>query len=278
MADLAVCVDLIRKYWKGDRYHLVVVSNGLAAGHPLPDSVRALADECVELAHNSGHLTGNAQLLLAGMGHIPADCRYTVLLEADTWVFSDALVQKYVRRLAAENAVWASAEWIEKRWSLGLDFAVVETAYLQDNPETFNFTTDPESWVCNHLRAGGERFLYITENMPVHQPKCLKFFDERHSGRFRSFPRAGMVTHHLEDLPQGLATKQYLANICLGRREFPVGTVRVIRREHRWLRVLMALAPFLPRSRWYRPKRQQDFPSTDPVPADSCPVATINPP
>jgi len=278
MADLAVCVELIRKYWKRDRYHLVVVSNGPAAGHTLPESVRAAADNCVELAHNSGHLVGNAQLLMAGIKHLPAECRYTVLLEADTWVFSDALVQKYVHRLAAENAVWASAEWIEKRWSLGLDFAVAETAYLQGNPEIFNFTTDAESWVCQHLRAGGEHFLYITEAMPVHQPKCLKFFGERHSGRFRSFPRAGMVTHHVEDLPHGLETKQYLANVCLGRREFPVGDARVIRREHRRLRMLMALAPFLPRSRWYRPKRPQGLPATNPVTADHQSVRSPSPP
>ncbi|WP_157693542.1 hypothetical protein [Opitutus sp. GAS368] len=262
MADLAVCVDLIRKYWNRDRYHLVVVSNGRPAGHRLPESVRAAADRCVELERNSGHLQGNAQLVQAGLGHIPAECRYTVLLEADTWVFSDALVQKYVRRLAAANAVWASAEWIEKRWSLGLDFAVVETAYLQGNPQTFNYTTDAESWVCHRLRAEGRRFIYITENMPVHQPKCLKFFGQRHGGRFRSFPRAGMVTHHLEDLPHGLETKQYLANVCLGRREFPLGDEPTIRREHRRLRMLMTLAACVPRSRWYRSKQRG-------VPADA---------
>src|SRR5258708_7460206 len=98
MADLAVCVDLIRKYWTRDRYHLVVVSNGLSEGHLLPEVVRTAADHCVELAHNSGHLHGNAQLVLAGLPHIPAACRYTVLLEADTWVFSDELVQTYARR------------------------------------------------------------------------------------------------------------------------------------------------------------------------------------
>jgi len=265
MADLAVCVDLIRKHWKQEPYHLVVVSNGLAAGHPLPASVRAAADHCVELARNSGHLRGNAQLLLTGLRHIPAACRYTVLLEADTWVFSDALVQKYARRLAAAHAVWASAEWIEKCWSLGLDFAVVETAYLQAHPATFNFTADAESWVCHRLRAEGRRFLYITENMPVHQPKVLKFFLERHGGRFRSFPRAGMVTHHVEDLPHGLESKKYLANVCLGRREFPLGDAQVIRREHRRLRLLMALATCAPRSSWYRPKRRKTFPAETPA-------------
>jgi len=178
----------------------------------------------VELTHNAGHLSGNAQLILAGLPHIPASCRYTVLLEADTWVFSDALVQAYARRLAAGSAVWASAEWIEKHWSLGLDFALAETAYLQAHPEVFHFTTDAESWVCNRLRDEGRRFLYLTENMPVHQPKFLKFFGRHHGGRFRSFPRAGMVTHHVEDLPHGLETKQYLANVCLGRRDFPSAT------------------------------------------------------
>ncbi len=261
MADLAVCVDLIRKYWNRDSYYLVVVSNGRSAGHSLPESVWAAADRCVELVHNAGHLKGNAQLVLAGLGLIPDECRYTVLLEADTWVFSDTLVQEYVRRLAAEHAVWASAEWIEKRWSLGLDFAIAETAYLQRHTETFNYATDAESWVCNRLRAAGHRFLYITENMPVHQPRCLKSLFGRYGGRFRSFPRAGMVTHHLEDLPHGLESKKFLANVCLGRREFPVGSEDAIHREHRWLRALMALAPYVPRSRWFRPKREKVFPA-----------------
>jgi len=264
MADLAVCIDAIRKHWKRDDYYLVVVSNGLSAGHALPASIRAAANHCVELPRNAGHLRGNSQLILAGLPHLPAACRYTVLLEADTWIFSDVLAQKYARRLETENAVWASAEWIEKRWSLGLDFAIAETAYLQRHPEMFNFTVDAESWVCNHLRAAHRRFLYIRENMPVHQPRCLKIFRQRHGGRFRSFPRAGMVTHHLEDLPHGLETKQYLANICLGRREFPVGDANIIRRKHRQLRALMMLATFLPRSRWYRPKLQKNFPAEAP--------------
>lgn len=264
MADLAVCVDLIRKYWNRDRYYLVVVSNGLPAGHRLPESVRAAADHCVELTHNPGHLQGNAQLVLAGVGHIPAGCRYTVLLEADTWVFSDALVQQYVRRLAAGNAVWASAEWIERRWSLALDFAIVATAYLQGHPATFNYTQDAESWVCDHLRAEGRRFLYIPENMPVHQPKFLQLFGKRYDGRFRSFPAAGMVTHHLEDLPQGLETKKYLANVCLGRREFPVGDAASIRRGHWRIRMLMAVAPYLPRSSWYRAKQKKVWPAEAP--------------
>lgn len=264
MADLAVCVDLIRKYWTRDHYYIVVVSNGRPAGHLLPESVRAAADRCVELSQNPGHLRGNSQLILAGLPHLPAACRYTVLLEADTWVFSDALVQKYARRLADGNAVWASAVWIEKRWSLALDFAVVETAYLQGHPGTFNYTTDAESWVCNHLRAEGRRFIYITENMPVHQPKFLKFFYERYDGRFHLFPRAGMVTHHVEDLAHGMETKKYLANVCLNRREFAIGDERVIRREHWQVRLLMRLAHYLPRSSWYRRKRTTLFPAEKP--------------
>jgi hypothetical protein len=256
--DVSICVELIRKYWVRDTYHLLVVGNGKSAGFPIPEAVRAQADNVVELDQNLGHFKGNAQQILAGIPHLPDTCAYTILLEADTWVCTDELVQKYIHLLDSSAAVWASSEWVEKYWSLGLDLAIVKTAYIKSHPEMFDYTVHAESWVCNYLLDHQQRFQYIPENMPVHIPKSLRFWYNPYGGRFRSFPKAQMVTHHIEDLEQGLETKKLLANICLGRREFPVGADDIIRREHRKLKMILALAKYMPRSRWIRKKQKRN--------------------
>ena len=35
VADLRVCLDAVRRHWRRHRYHVVVASNGRAAGHPV---------------------------------------------------------------------------------------------------------------------------------------------------------------------------------------------------------------------------------------------------
>lgn len=257
--DLIICVETIRKYWRNDTYYIVVVSNGKTEGFPIPDRVKTQVDRVMELEKNIGHRQGNSQLILAGISQIPASCRYTVLLEADTWVFTDELVLQYIRQLDAEKAVWASAEWVEKYWSLGLDFAIVQTAYMQQHPAMFDFTVHAESWVCNYLMDYGQKFKYIKENMPVHRPKSIAWLHNAYGGRFRMFPNAKMVTHHIEDLEHGIETKKLMANICLNHQEFPVGKEDFIRREYRKMCVLMSLSRYLPRSRWFRKKQKRTF-------------------
>lgn len=257
--DLNVCVDVIKKYWIRDRYYIIIVGNGKAHGFPIPEEVRAKVDKFIELDQNVGHRQGNSQLLLEGTPHIPDTCHYTVLLEADTWIFTDDVVKKYTHLLESRSSVWASAEWIEKYWSLGLDFAIANTSYIQNNTDIFHFTTHAEPWVCNYLLEHQQRFLYITENMPVHSPKSMRFLANAYGGRFRCFPKAKMVTHHIEDLENGIETKKLIANMCLGRREFPVGDLDVIIRGHYTIRLIMTMAKVFPRSRWFRKKKKRVF-------------------
>jgi hypothetical protein len=68
-----------------------------------------------------------------------------------------------------------------------------------------------------------------------------------------------MVTHHIEDLERGIETKKLLANICLGRREFPIGSDELIQREHRKVRLMMAMAKWFPRSKWFHKKQKRTF-------------------
>jgi hypothetical protein len=255
MADLQVCLGIIRRHWTRHACRVIVVSNGLSAGQAVPAACQALADEVLELEHNAGHIGGTSQLLQAGLPRLDARRRHAVLLEADNWLFSDALIQDYRERMVRQQAVWASADWFERHHSLALDFAIVDIAFLQTHPQVLRFGRNAETHVCHTLRGLGAKYLFIRECMPVHVPKSMRSLHDRYGGRLRSFPRAGMVTHHVEDLPGGMADKQAFANAVLGRREFEVpGDIAALRRR---LRALDWLARVAPRSRWFKPKKSR---------------------
>jgi hypothetical protein len=258
MEDLAVCVQSIRKYWDIYRYFLIIVGNGKINGFSIPETVKDSVDCVIELEENLGHIDGNAQLLLAGIEYIPVDSRFTVILEADTWIFSDQLINTYIRKLDNSESVWASSEWVKKYWSLGVDFAIIKTDFLMNNKGIFRFGSNPEAHVCNCLLETGHSFMYIKECMPVHVPKSIRFMHNKFGGRFRSFPFAKMITHHLEDLDDGIQSKKLLANCCVGKNLFPVGTITLIKFEFFKLVLIRFMANAAPQSSWIRKKKQSE--------------------
>ena len=257
MHDLEICVDVIRKHWTRGEYVLLVASNGGTRGLTVPPSVRSAADRVLEVEGDAGHFGGSAQLLREGIRAVPDDCRWTILLEADTWIFGDDILQRYIRRLEAEQKVWASALWVERFYTLALDVAVVNTAFAKSRPHLFDFVEPPgpEAWVHNQLRAAGQRPLYIREHMPVHVPALLRRFYSGHGGRFRTFTAARMVTHHLEDLSGALQEKLRIANEVLGVREFNVPGPAHLHRRRIVRRLTEGLRSWVPRSSWIRPRR-----------------------
>ncbi len=258
-ADLKVCLEAIRDYWKIYDYHIVIVSNGVKKGFTLSDEIRSLVDQVVELEEPQDHILGSSQLLLEGLPLIPEKCQYTVLLEADTWVFSDQIIDKYIRLMRDKKALWASAEWIKKVHSVALDFVIAETRFLKNNPGLFKFNKTPECFVCNYLRSHQGRYLLISECMPVHFPKFMRLFYKSVTGRRHSFNRARMVTHHLENLKGGMDEKKKLANIAAGFKAFDVEQtpreIRAGRCRLKWLELAMRI---MPQSRWVKPKKTQN--------------------
>ncbi|MBD3232461.1 MAG: hypothetical protein GF315_01915 [candidate division Zixibacteria bacterium] len=259
MEDLRILVDIIRKHWTNGSYFILIASNGKSLGYDIPPEVKNSVDKTVELQDNLGHKAGDGMLLQSGLQFIPDSCEYTILLQADTWIFDDGLISKYIEKLKKTSSVWASAEWIEKYWSLAVDFAIVNTSFLKSSPDILNFTEHPESSVCNYLLDNSQNFIYINECMPVHRPNIMKGFYNAYGGRFRSFPEAKMVTHHIEDLPDGIEDKKLLANICLNRDVFDVESRVNIATEHKKLRMVMKLASILPRSRWFNKKKRRNL-------------------
>lgn len=257
--DLHICLDVLRRHWTNAEYHVIVVSNGKADGFTVPPATAALAGRVIELERNAGHLRGNAQLLQEGIRHLPADSEFTVILEADTWIFSDAIVLRYCEHMRRKNAVWASAEWIEKNHSLALDFALIDSRWLSANPGVFDFSVHAEAFVCNYLRRTRAAYLFVEECMPVHVPRAVRWLYNPFHGRMRCFTAARMVTHHVEDLPDGMEGKQTQANITLNRREFPVRPEIRLAAEHRKLRMIEFLVKIAPRSRWLKAKRERSL-------------------
>jgi hypothetical protein len=257
MSDLEVCVDVLHRHWRLDDCHVVVVSNGRARGAEIPETVRSRVHSVLEIEDNPGHFSGNAQLLQAGMHVVPDACMWTILLEADTWIFGDAVLRRYVDQLERENKVWASAVWVEKFYTLATDVAIVRTAFVREHPRLFQFVEPPgpEAWIHGYLRGVNQEPIYIREHMPVHIPALMRRFYNKYGGRFRTFSRARMVTHHIEDLEGGLDEKKRIANQLLGRMEFPVETPGDLAKRQRQLQLFETIRPWVPRSTWFRKRK-----------------------
>lgn len=215
--DLKYNLQIIKQTWTEFDYHIIVVSNGYPDGYRIDvDSVRVI-DNFVALEHNAGHKKGNSQLLMEGQKFIPLDCDYTVILEADTWICGDRTIKEYIEFMEeASNIVWASADWYNKDYALAVDFAVIKSDFIRNNPDLFDFEDYPESYIANYLRDTDAGFKWITENMPVHVPSYVPkypYVDDSTQKRFYVFPKSKMVTHHIEFLKGGMSQKKRYFNI-----------------------------------------------------------------
>ncbi|MDF2431858.1 MAG: hypothetical protein JWP44_1489 [Mucilaginibacter sp.] len=249
--DLKYCLDIIRDTWKNFEYYIIVVTNGIGDGYMIDDDSRAKIDCLVQLENNVGHFNGNSQLLLAGLDSIPAECKYTVLLEADTWLYQDKLIKKYIGQLDAENAVWASAQFFRYILNLATDFAIVKTSIFKAHKNLFVFSKTPEYHVANYLVKNGLKFIYINENMPVSLPKYFRKYPYAYKGRFYTFEKSKMVTHHIEHLADGMEEKKYYFNLVTGVEYFKVN----IDQSYTWtrfkIRLAIALSILLPYKSWF---------------------------
>lgn len=216
--DLKHNLRIISDTWKENDYYTIVVSNGKNNGYEIaPDSL-PLIDKLVILEENAGHRRGNSQLLMEGIKYIPSDCKYTLILEADTWMYGDRIISKYTSLLdKSDFAVWASADWYDKYYALATDFAIIKTQYIIKNSGIFDFELFPECHISNFLRDTNAGYLWIKENTPVHVPSYVKYkypyIPNIKEGRFYVFPKSKTVTHHIEYLKGGMEQKKRYFNI-----------------------------------------------------------------
>lgn len=214
--DLVCNLEIIRKTWTSNDYYIIVSGNGKEDGYKIPEIVSTLADKVLESEKNDGHYKGNARLILNSIPNIPKNCEYTILLEADTWKYSDVLISEYIEKMDKTGAVWSSARWFYRLCSNATDFAILNTKFLISNSQIVDFKYLPECWVSNFLADNNKKGIYINELKPIQLPVYIKNFPYAPNGRFNTFPKAQMVTHHIEDLAAGMNEKKYYFNLISG--------------------------------------------------------------
>jgi len=257
--DLKYNLQIISDTWKDNDYYIIVVSNGKHHGYVIPEECNQHIDKLVILEENAGHRKGNSQLLIEGAKHIPDDYQYTLILEADTWIYSDKVHSKYTQLLSmSPYAVWASADWYDKYYALATDFAFIKTAYIKDYPKIFDFELFPECYISNFLRDTSAGYIWIKENMPVHVPSYIKYkypyVPNIKEGRFYVFPRSKMVTHHIEFLKQGIEQKKRYFNIVSDTDYFSEVKVKNKKWERFKMNFWINLSRCLIKRSWYSKK------------------------
>jgi glycosyltransferase involved in cell wall biosynthesis len=249
--DLKHCVDIIRDTWGSNEYYIIVVANGGQDGYIINDEASSKIDLILKIKNNTGHFSGNSQLLLAGLSHIPAGYDYSVILEADTWLHGDGLINKYMDQLKNSDAVWASAQFFRYVLNLATDFVIVKTDFIKAHPEVFQFDKTPEYYVANYLHDNRFPFIYINELMPINLPRYIKKYPFAPTGRFFIFPEGKMVTHHIESLKNGMEEKKFYFNVAAGLDYFKTSDKRSIATIRRGLKLAVMLTALIPYKGWF---------------------------
>lgn len=262
--DLKYNLQIIKKTWTEFDYHIIVVSNGYPNGYQIDAESISKIDNFVVLEHNAGHRKGNSQLLLEGMKCIPVDCKYTIILEADTWIYTDKIVKEYTEFMTeAPNVVWSSADWYDKDYALATDFAIIKSDFIRSNPALFDFELYPESHIANFLRDTHADFRWITENMPVHVPSYIckyPYINDSSQRRFYVFPKSRMVTHHIEFVKGGMSQKKRYFNIVADTDFFPEEKVSGKAWERFKMRFWIGLSKLFIKRSWFKKKYYREIP------------------
>lgn len=254
LEDLTNNLRIIIDTWSRYDYYIIVVSNGYNDGYIIDQFDHQFIDKLIVLESNSGHKKGNSQLLMEGIKYIPDDCLYTIILEADTWIYGDRLINTYIGELNEQkDKVWASADWYDKQYGLATDFAIIKTRYIKDNPNLFDFEQFPECYISNFLRDTKVGYIWIEENMPVHVPSYVPkypYVNNSKEKRFYLFPYSKMVTHHIEYLKKGMEQKKRYFNIVSKSDYFSDVTTK----KRKWnlikMKFWISLSLYFPKKSW----------------------------
>lgn len=262
--DLKYNLRIIKDTWTEFDYHIIVVSNGYPDGYRVDTESICRIDSFVALEVNAGHKKGNSQLLLEGRKCIPVDCDYTIILEADTWMYKDKIVKQYIEFMdQAFNIVWCSADWYDKDYALATDFAIIKSDFIRKNAGLFDFELYPESHIANYLRDANAGFRWITENMPVHVPSYVfkyPYVNDASQRRFYVFPKSRMVTHHVEFVKGGMESKKRYFNIVADTDFFSEEQVSGKKWERFKMRFWIGISLLFIRKSWFKKKYYREIP------------------
>ena len=128
-------MEIIKTTWLSNQYDIYVISNGEGKGFNIPVSIRNKVFKVVSLDNNAGHQRGSSKLLQAFYDNIcfEKEYEYSIILEADTWIYGDDIINKYARVMKERNTVYAGAQWYDNYCSLATDFAIIDNLFLKRN-------------------------------------------------------------------------------------------------------------------------------------------------
>lgn len=247
LADVEANLALARKFWTRHNYEFLVVTNG-----SLPAHLGARFDKCVQVVENRGHILGAKDLLTTAFPHIRPESDYVIFVEADFWLLDDRLIDRCVAQMRERGLVFMASNWIASRHSLACDFCIVENKIWEQWPDLFDFPSNPEQWLGCYCVNHGLSYAFIRELCPVHVPTCLQWLVHTPHSRFRIFPKGPALTHHIEDLPQGMETKKGYAN-SLAPGAFPECPAVPLPTGQVWAQRMAALVP---QYSWFKKKRK----------------------
>ena len=252
--DLIEVVGIIKSTWITNDYDIFIVSNGEGAGYILPDYIKEAAYKVVSLNSNTGHQKGSSQLLQALYDNVNFETYdYCIILEADTWIYGDGIINKYIRRLQEKKAVYAGAQWYDNYCSLATDFAIIDSAFLRDNRGLFVFSDFAECHMANYVLDHNQKYIYILENTYPNLPGYLTsvHYPYTSKGRFNCFPYSKTVTHHIESLKGGIEEKKRLFNIVSQTNYFNINKKTWLQAEFYCMKLFFNISRLLFRKSWY---------------------------
>lgn len=254
ISDANALIRIIQKNWKCIDKEIFVLHNGESSGFPASDLMKSCG-HYVNVTFNSGHRTGARDLVQTAVKVLAGYSEFThyLFIESDCWVLNDKTIVDALRGMKKFKKPCASYIWVAKRRSYAVDFFIVESRYAHSHPALFTWDAHPERYFSKVAQY--DTFIFNDMGI-VHAPSMLKRCKISplilSNGRFRIFPNASALTHHLEEMgcksnEEALTLKKSLANALSGVELFPNVPVIKFPKDLIWKKI----SKYIPQSSWF---------------------------
>ncbi len=228
ISDTEALIHIIKTKWPKHNYTIFVVHNGENDGYLATEYIKKNS-YYIQVKENTGHRTGAASLVKEGFNVLKTQENFShyIFIESDFWLLNDNLIDNYLRKTDKNKTKIAATIWVEKIRSIAVDFFIADAEYLKKNSQLLDWDNHAEQYVAKHLPY--EELTIIDELRPTHLPRlarCLNLSIQLvDGGRFRIFPKAPALTHHIEtldpDKEKAIQIKKGLANSLAKTKIFP---------------------------------------------------------
>lgn len=226
--DTEALLHIIKTKWIKHKYTVFIVHNGANDGHTATNYMKENS-HYIQVKENTGHRTGAASLVKEGFNVLKKrnDFSHYIFIESDFWLLDDNLIYNYLKKMDKNKTKIAAAIWVEKIRSVAVDFFIADADYLKKNSLLLDWDNHAEQYFAKYIPH--EDLTIIEELRPTHLPKLARFLNLSiqlvDGGRFRIFPKAIALTHHIETLAsdknKAIQIKKGLANSLAKTEIFP---------------------------------------------------------